>query len=128
MAKAYQLTIEDKGSYLHFRVSGPNTAESVRGYLGDVYFACAQRERAAILIEEDLEGPGLGLVDIFEIVTEGSERTWPHVRRLAYVDVNPAHSRPDMQFAETVAVNRGINMRLFGSVAEAEQWLLSVAP
>jgi len=125
MAKAYQLTIEDKGGYLHFRVTGPNTAESVRGYLADVYFACAQRDRAAILVEENLAGPGLGLVEIFEIVSEASERTWPHVRRLAYVDVNPAHSRPDMQFAETVAVNRGINVRLFATVAEAEQWLLA---
>ena len=123
MAKAYNLTVEDKGRYLHFRVTGPNTAESVRGYLTDVYFTCAQLERAAILIEENLEGPGLGLVDIFEIVTEGTERSWPYVRRLAYVDVNPAHSRPDMQFAETVAVNRGINMRLFSTLAEAEKWL-----
>jgi hypothetical protein len=28
-----------------------------------------------------------------------------------------------MEFAEDVAVNRGLNMRLFPTVAEAEHWL-----
>jgi hypothetical protein len=28
-----------------------------------------------------------------------------------------------MKFAETAAVNRGVNVRVFASVAEAEQWL-----
>jgi hypothetical protein len=30
-----------------------------------------------------------------------------------------------MRFAETVAVNRGMPVRVFVSVAEAEKWLLS---
>jgi len=40
----------------------------------------------------------------------------------AYVDLratNPAN----MRFAETVAVNRGVTVAVFGSVADAEQWL-----
>jgi hypothetical protein len=28
-------------------------------------------------------------------------------------------------FAETVAINRGVNVRLFANVAAAEEWLLS---
>jgi len=123
MTKSFELKVEDKGGYLHFRVIGPNTPEAVRGYLGDVYFTCAQRQSAAILIEENLRGTGLGIFDIFEIVSEASDRTWPYVRRIAYIDVNPEHSLPDMKFAETVAVNRGVNIRVFASVRDAEQWL-----
>lgn len=124
MAKSYQLTIEKKPAYIHFRVVGPNTPEVVRAYLADVYDTCAQGEYPAILIEENLAGPGLGLFDIFEVVTDNSEKTWPYIRRIAYVDLNPDHSPPDMKFAETVAVNRGVNVRVFPSVREAEAWLV----
>jgi len=39
------------------------------------------------------------------------------------VDTNPEHDFLDMQFAETVAVTRGINIRMFESPPEAEAWL-----
>jgi hypothetical protein len=40
---------------------------------------------------------------------------------IAYVDVNAQGSL--MKFAEDVAVNRGVRVRVFGTVAEAERWL-----
>ena len=40
------------------------------------------------------------------------------------MEVNPEHDLARMEFAEDVAVNRGGNMRLVASVAEAERWLL----
>jgi hypothetical protein len=40
---------------------------------------------------------------------------------IAYVDVNA--QGPLMKFAEDVAVNRGVRVRVFGTVAEAERWL-----
>jgi hypothetical protein len=123
-AKAYQLTIEKKPGYLHFRVTGPNSLETVRGYLSEVYQACTESVYSSILIEENLTGRGLGLLDIFEVVTERSEKTWPHIRRIAYVDLNPEHSAPDMKFAENVAVNRGVNVHVFSNVRDAEAWLV----
>jgi hypothetical protein len=42
--------------------------------------------------------------------------------KIAYVD--PATSDPaEARFAETVALNRGVNVRLFPDVASAAQWL-----
>lgn len=43
---------------------------------------------------------------------------------VAYVDVH-AKNHDNMKFAETVAVNRGVPVRVFGSVRDAEEWLLS---
>jgi hypothetical protein len=40
---------------------------------------------------------------------------------IAYVDVNAAGAL--MQFAETVAVNRALPVKVFPTVAEAEEWL-----
>ena len=126
---AYQLTVEQKTGYLHIRVSGENSPEIVRSYLQEVFSVCRQRNCSVVLIEEDLRGPGLGVLDIHQIASEGSKRTWPTVRRIAYVDTNKEHSQPNMQFAETVAVNLGLNVRVFPTVKEAEEWLRGeVAP
>ena len=39
------------------------------------------------------------------------------------MDVNPEHAKGRMLFAEAVAVRRGVNVRVFSTVADAEQWL-----
>jgi len=122
----YQLTVEQKVGYLHIRVSGENNPETVRRYLEEVFSACLRRQCPTVLIEENLQGPSLGVLDIHQIVTEGSKRTWPTVRRIAYVDTNKEHSQSDMNFAETVAVNLGVNVKVFPTVKEAEEWLCGV--
>jgi hypothetical protein len=42
---------------------------------------------------------------------------------MAFVDINPAHDLGEMKFAENVAVNRGISVRVFPTIQEAEAWL-----
>jgi hypothetical protein len=78
-----------------------------------------------VLIEKNLFGPALGMMQIFDVVTEGSQRTWPVVSRIAYVDPNPEHSDDLVRFAENVAITRGVNVRVFRTVRDAEQWMLS---
>ena len=43
------------------------------------------------------------------------------VQRIAFVDVNPEHSSSLMKFAETAAVNRGLNIRVFSSLFELQK-------
>jgi hypothetical protein len=120
---AYELAIRQEPGYLHIRVTGDNTAESVRGYLNDVRTACIDRNCPSVLVEEDLQGPGLGVGEIFHIIELASQNVWPHVQRIAYVDVNPAHSQLNMRFAEVVATNRGVNVRVFGRLDDAQEWI-----
>lgn len=49
------------------------------------------------------------------------------IRRIAYVDTNKEHSQSDMHFAEIVAVNLGVNVKLFPTVKEAEECLREAA-
>lgn len=119
----YSLTVEDRQTYLHFRVTGTNSVEVVRRYMFEIYTACVERRCSTILIEENLDGPGLGLTDIYNVVAEGSQRKSMPVLRVAYVDLNPAHSATNLEFARTVALNRGLEVMVFATVAEAEQWL-----
>src|SRR5262249_38696236 len=124
---SYQLRMTKQPGYLHFRISGENTPASVSGYLKEIYAACVEQLCSAVLVEENLAGPSLDVGEIFQIASVGSAATAPVIRAIAYVDVNPEHTPSKMQFAETVAVTRGINIRLFDSASAAAAWLEKLA-
>jgi hypothetical protein len=75
-----------------------------------------------VLVEERLEGPRLGTLDVFEMVATGSARFLHALTAMAYVDVN-APTQEMMQFVENVAVNRAFPVRVFPTVHAAERWL-----
>ena len=118
---SYQLTIEHKSAYLHIVVTGQNTSDTVSRYMAEVMRECAARQCPRVLIEERLEGPRLGTIEVFGMVSKGSQRFQRTLVAMAYVDVNAQGDT--MRFAEDVAVNRGFPVRVFASVAAAEQWL-----
>jgi hypothetical protein len=119
---SYLFTSEPKDGYLHIRIKGENTPATIHRYLGDVLHACVTNHCPNVLIEEDLSGERLRLGDVFSIIEENSGNFRSALRLAAYVDLratNPAN----MQFAETVAVNRGVTLSVFAAVADAENWL-----
>jgi hypothetical protein len=52
---------------------------------------------------------------------EGSSKAKAAYKAFAYVDVNAEGDL--MKFAETVAVNRGVPVAVFPTVADAKKWL-----
>ena len=119
---SYELTIEPKPGYLHVIVIGANTRENVMRYMEEVVRECTLRQCFRVLVEERLEGPRLGTLDVFEMVSTGATRFLGRLKAMAYVDVN-APGREMMQFAENVAVNRAFPVRVFPTVVAAERWL-----
>jgi len=120
---SYEIAVLERPGYLHIRVTGENTPANVRAYLSEVRIACVERGFSSVMIEANLRGPSLNLVQIYSIVKEESARAAPHVLRIAYVDVNPEHSRSHIRFAEDVAVNLGVNVRVFATLPEAAKWI-----
>ena len=118
----YSLSLEEKPSYLHAKATGPHTPENARAFLADVYEACVQKSCRVLLLEMSFTGPSLSMVKIFDVIAEGSLRG-SMLKRIAYVDASTERDPTRMRFAETVAVNRGVNVRLFRTVEEAECWL-----
>jgi len=119
---SYKLTIVQKPAYLHAIVTGLNNKENVKRYLDDVLRESKNRACCRVLIEERLEGPRFRTISVFQIASEGSRHAQGYFKAIAYVDVNAEGDL--MRFAETVAVNRGLPVRVFSSVADAEKWLL----
>ena len=91
-------------------------------YMEDVIRECLSRGCRNVLIEERLEGPRLGKLDIYQMVSEGAVRFAGKLDSIAYVDVNAMDS--SMQFAENVGSNRGIPVKVFATVHDAEKWLV----
>jgi hypothetical protein len=118
----YELTIDQKPTYLHAIVTGRNSRENVAHYLEAIRRECRARRCFRVLIEEHLDGPRLGTLEVFEIASEGSSRAFGMLEAIAYVDVNAEGDL--MPFAETVAVNRTLPVTVFSTVAEAENWLV----
>ena len=115
-----EVTFELRPTYLHATVTGTNSRESVQQYMDEVLAECQKQQCFRVLIEERLEGPRLDAMDVFAMASEGSMRALGVFEAVAYVDAKMGKMK---DFAESVAVNRGLPISSFFSVAEAEQWL-----
>ena len=119
---SYKLTVHPRPGYLHILVTGENSRENVTRYMEEVVRECTLRQCFRVLVEERLEGPRLGTLDVFELVATGSARFLRMLTAMAYVDVN-APTQEMMQFAENVAVTCAFPVRVFPTVHAAERWL-----
>jgi len=117
----YQLTLEEHPLYLHAKASGTHSAENVLRFLTEVHAACVERNCLAALLEMGFTGPSLDAGDIFRVVMERSNEA-TKLRKIGYVDPTP-RDRERVRFAENVAFNRGVNVRLFQDVADAKAWM-----
>jgi hypothetical protein len=121
----YTIVIVQKPQYLLVKVTGENSLQTVKQYLADVLDACIKNNCPNVLIEEDLQGPRLNTLDVFKVVSEGVRNEARSLRFIAYVDANPKSEMGLIHFAESLAKNQGIPVRVFDSVQEAENWLTS---
>jgi len=107
-------------TYLHATVYGAHTPENALRFLREVYEACVANRKDSVLLDMRLEGPSMGTTNIFSVVQERSGEG-RGLRRIAYIDA--ARDPERALFAETVARNRGVNVRFFRTVEEAKTWL-----
>ena len=119
---AYEITFEKNPNYIHATVTGNNSRESVQGYARDLRDECARTDCFRVLLEERLEGPRLDAMDIFSIMSEGSVQNLGFFEAIAFVDLQMGEMG---EFAETIAVNRGMPLAAFNSVSSAREWLLN---
>ena len=121
MFLSYQLTIEERPTYVYARVDGDLTPANALRFLEDAHAACVKYGRAAVLLDMQLRGPNLPTTSVYDVISQRAAYG-SLLRKIAYVPYR-SDDQSMAQFAETVAMNRGVNVRLFESVATAESWL-----
>jgi hypothetical protein len=125
-AKPYHLVLVEHPAYLQATVTGAHSAENALRFLTESFAASAKTGHTALLLEFNLSGSSLDSTSIFDVV---SKRTGPalKMRKIAYYD-NSERDLAKVKFAETVARNRGVNVRLFQDLDAAKDWLEKGAP
>jgi hypothetical protein len=117
----YQLIIEDRPGYLHAKATGARTPENALRFIAEAYAACVEKGRSALLLESNLTGPSLDTASIYRVILQKVE-DGAKLAKIAYV-VDSVDDPAMPVFAETVALNRGVNVRLFQGVEAAARWL-----
>ena len=121
MSTTYHLAIQEHPTYLHAAVTGTHSPENAMRFLKEVYEACVKAGKTAALLEVNLVGPSLDATSIFRVVSQRSGDGLK-LRKIAYVDAS-SRDPEKKRFAETVAINRGVNVRLFQDLAKAKEWM-----
>ena len=85
--------------------------------MDDILAECQRRDCFRLLIEECLDGPRLQALEVFSIASEGSMKLLGIFEAIAYVEANMGELR---DFVETVALNRGMPIATFETVADAQ--------
>ena len=121
----YTLNIEVNPTYMHATITGTNSRDVVSQYLYELLQECVKRNCFRVLIEENLQGPRLDAMEVFAVVSEGSMKALGKFEALAYVDEKMGEMA---EFAETIAINRGMPISVFDNVDDAKDWLSRQKP
>jgi hypothetical protein len=117
----YQLTVEERPGYLHAKVVGERTAANAFRFLQESFAACVESGHSSLLLELGLSGPSLGTTAVFTVISQEVAK-FRKLHKIGYVQTEVPN--PDIPyFAETVAFNRGVNVRLFKDIEAAQRWL-----
>jgi hypothetical protein len=122
----YESVITVERSYIRVELSGERErgreAEDSLRVWEEVIQILKESGIHAILAVLNLDGR-LPTMAGYQIATTLDTIGIPRRTRIALVDLN-SDSRPDNEFAATVAVNRGYMARIFSSEEDALKWLL----
>lgn len=113
-------TIADKGSFLLVEFSGQFSTQAGKQCVDAMVEACVKLGRSKVLLDcRRIQGE-LPIFARFEVTEYGASKR-QHLRQLALVS-RPEVALPD-NFVENVAVNRGMNMRVFTDFDQALRWI-----
>jgi len=114
------LSIVDKGPYLLVEFFGEFSAAAGKQCVDSMVAACEQHGRARVLLDCRRMTGNMPITARFEVAEYGASKR-DRLRRFALL------GREDMvlpdNFVENVAVNRGMNMKIFTDFDQAEAWL-----
>ena len=121
--KGYELTFEERDDYLYALVEGEvDNYEISHLYWQEVIDECKRLGRQKLLVEEAITGNNT-TSDTFQVAAELRSMGLVNIR-LAFVDRFTEHDEVN-KFGEIVAINRGVEGRVFNRISEAEEWLRS---
>jgi hypothetical protein len=119
---SYTLQVEQRNDYLYFQVEGDASYETGMGFWREIGSKCKNLGYKKLLIKENLEGQ-VSDAEMFWITARFREFGFIG-KKIAFIDRYANHDYGN-GFGQLVASNRGILMRIFKDIDEAEKWIIS---
>jgi hypothetical protein len=113
-------SVVDRGSYLLVEFCGAFSIEASKQCVDRMVTACQQHRQHNVLLDcRRITGP-MPVFDRFQVAEYGASQG-RQVMRVALV--RPAGISPTDTLVEDVAVNRGMDLKIFSEFEAAEHWL-----
>lgn len=116
-----QLQIEEKPDYLEARFTGAGAAEETWRQFDEIAERCKRANKNKLLLDFTEASGEVSLADRYFL---GDKAQILSRRRLKVATVATRRQIDPQKFAELVARNRGVDLRAFTNVEDAEEWLL----
>ena len=117
----FNLLLEEYDNYLYASVSGPQDSEEVSiQFWKEILTKAEELNVKKILVEEDFPNQ-LSVLEI-HAVAEVIANHFTNAFQIAHVDKHASDIDLNV-FGETVARNRGLWVRVFQTLEDAEEWL-----
>ena len=113
-------TVSDDGTYLLERVMGQHSAAMQRPVINELFSMIATTSVTRTLVDARQQHTPIGTMEVYRLWEELAPRV-PRGAKFAVVVGWAITGRP---FIETVAINRGVNIRYFNDMDEAVAWLI----
>jgi hypothetical protein len=124
---AYDYKIEDRQQYIRVEISGKRTPgnelEDIAPIWSEATQTCRERKINKLLAVLKLTGT-MSIIASYNVVKFADRIGWSRELRVALVDLGGVPDRNNL-FTETVAVNRGYQLKVFRDEQEALTWLIS---
>jgi hypothetical protein len=118
----YHLTHEHRPEYLYVQIAGDSINYQIaRSYWDEILVICERMGTRRLMVDKNIRAE-LSMVDEFRMASDIA--TSP-IRRVKLALCDRHVSQANLNFGETVATNRGLNMRSFRDEVAAEKWLLA---
>jgi uncharacterized protein (UPF0264 family) len=120
---SYTLTMRTETDYLHVEATGIRTRDTVLGVATDCIAACKEHGYRRLLVDVQRMTGRLLTMEVYDL----AKKDFPRIRqnlgvRVVIIDLDDNRDR--FQFLEDVAVNEGIDLRVFSNAKQALEWLL----
>jgi len=121
---SYKLEIIKEPNYLLTNIKGNRTTETVKEVTKEILEACIKYQYSKVLIDIREFSNRIGnTMNIFDLASqELPDIIQKKIKKVAIVDLEGFEE--DKRFFETVALNRGHNVKIFTDLNKAQEWLL----
>jgi sugar/nucleoside kinase (ribokinase family) len=116
----YQLTFEDRGSYLFAHIAGDDSFAASLSYWNEIAGKVSQLGRRKLLIHEELRGE-VNENEMRELLMDLTHSGLKDVR-IAFFDEDRSHM-PINAVGQTLSASMGGHTRIFDSLEAARQWI-----